>query len=107
MNALFVASPLHIGIQGLKESMNRMSDHANNMQKAQVETHNKITNQDKVSVSQAASESQTLNGSLNIKQYSSDEQLIYTSLSGLEAKANAKVIQTGLDTLGTLINMKV
>jgi len=107
MNALFSASPLHIGIQGLKESMGRMSDHANNMQKAQVETHNKITNPDKVSVSQRASESMQLGAETNIKQYSSDEQLIYTSISELDAKANAKVIQTGLDTLGTLIDMKV
>jgi len=107
MNALFAASPLHIGIQGLKESMNRMSEHANNMQKAQVETHNKVTNTDKISVSQATSEFQAINDSMNIKQYSSDEQLLYTSLSGLEARANTKVIQTGLDTLGTLINIKV
>jgi hypothetical protein len=106
MNALFSASPLHTGIQGLKESMNRMSDHAHKMQQAQTETHNKITNADKVSMSQSNPD-QSVKGLSDIKQYSSDEQLIYTSISALDAKANTKVIQAGLDTLGTLIDMKV
>jgi len=101
MNALFAASPLYIGTQGLKQSMDRMGEHAQNMQQAQARTHSQLTNNDTVNLSEPAEYN------ANLKQYNSDEQLIYTSQSALEAKANTKVIQTSLDQLGTIINMKV
>ncbi|BCE02710.1 hypothetical protein [Marinicellulosiphila megalodicopiae] len=106
MNSLFSASPLNytgtsvVGIQGLKQSMSRMTDHAQNMQTTHVDTHNRITHQDKVNLNQTVPFDQ------DTKQYSSEEQLIYTSISGLEAKANAKVIQTSLDTMGTILDLK-